>query len=81
MLVFILVIENNGLLSPSFFALFSHALVALLTIQRSRREEEKKNNNNKKKFIMPGHFLALINRARGLHGRILTDVVSTDQTQ
>ena len=25
--------------------------------------------------------LALINRARGLYGRILTEVVSTDQTQ
>ena len=28
-----------------------------------------------------GLYLALINRARGLHGRILTEVVSTDRTQ
>ena len=26
-------------------------------------------------------YLALINRAGGLYGRILTDVVSTDRTQ
>ena len=32
-------------------------------------------------FIMPGHYLALINRAGGLYGRILTEVVSTDRTQ
>ena len=35
----------------------------------------------KKKFIMSGHYLALINRAGGLYGRILTEVVSTDRTQ
>ena len=28
-----------------------------------------------------GHHLALINRAEGLYGRILTEVVSTDRTQ
>ena len=28
-----------------------------------------------------GHDLALINRAGGLYGRILTEVVSTDRTQ
>ena len=27
------------------------------------------------------YYLALINRARGLYGRILTEVVSTDRTQ
>ena len=29
----------------------------------------------------PVYYLALINRARGLYGRILTEVVSTDRTQ
>jgi len=28
-----------------------------------------------------GQFLALINQGGGLYGRILTEVVSTDQTQ
>ena len=29
----------------------------------------------------PSHYLGLINRAGGLYGRILTEVVSTDRTQ
>ena len=32
-------------------------------------------------FFSDGHYLALINRAGGLYGRILTEVVSTDRTQ
>ena len=32
-------------------------------------------------FKVSGPYLALINRAGGLYGRILTEVVSTDRTQ
>ena len=32
-------------------------------------------------FILAGHYLALINRAGGLYGRILTEVVNTDRKQ
>ena len=44
---------------------FAQVHVVLLTIQKSRRAE--------KNFIMPGHYLALINWAGGLYGRILAE--------
>ena len=35
----------------------------------------------KRAIFKIGEYLALINRAGGLYGRILTEVVSTDRTQ
>ena len=38
-------------------------------------------SRNVKVVINELYYLALINRAKGLYGRILTEVVSTDRTQ
>ena len=44
MLVFLSVIENIVVLCLSFFVVVSHALVVLLTTQKSRRAEKKIHN-------------------------------------
>ena len=64
MLVLLSAIENIVLLFPSF---------VLFLLTRSKLYSQfKRAVERRKNFIMPGHYLALINRAGGLYGRLLT---------
>ena len=74
------------------FSLIRFTLVFFCFMQLQRKplhhQMEKQQLSDQVKFRMTQvgsqdkrRYLALINRARGLYGRILTEVVSTDRTQ
>ena len=60
--------DTSLLRSSLLFAIIQNGIYNDRIKEMKKRKEE-------------GHDLALINRAGGLYGRILTEVVSTDRTQ